>query len=916
MPIRYYQDFEILIDCEDKDPSGRPTKLSVEVLDSPMGESTVGQVICIDDWGQLNKWLEDLENFKITQAALDEFGHYLGEVLLPGVKTDNKPQAIQEIVTVRDLFDLSLQNLSEEEGLRIRLKLIPELAHLPWEFASITETGQNGKRTLYLGTHPQLSFVRHEKIAGLQRKEFRIVPRLRVVFAMASPRHPKFGDIEIDKEQKKLKRELSELKSLDIHYIPNFEEKQSHSYGASEQDIKASQSTIPPPDIFHFTGHGVWKKKQGYILLAKAENGKAQGVSGAKLAGWLSSTVRLVVLECCESAKSEGTVQKRNNVAMELLSNGVPAVIGMQYEIYYDSATIFAETLYSYLIAGLTIDEAVTQSRKKVKDYEETNQSQDLRAWGTPVLYLRNSGGNFFPPDPDRQATLAALPEEIKRDATLSGIMRQWIREKDFLASRKQLDELQFAGDKLNVDALEILLLLQSATQHSLNTGYWAGLLERKGQKLLESMQEVEIDRERKTLDLAEKTLGLDGMKIDKPPGKIDNLSWSAATHSVPIVRRTAALALLALNKKDAPALLNAALKARNSKKEKLRRRIECFSTLAEAQNSQGFLSDLHLERPSYLRKLSLLIDHLLVWGWRFLGYWKHNQAEILLRSLYAGLGAGVAFGVYRALLTLVNQNAWGSEFAINAAMGFLAGLFIFIGMGITSPLLLLNLNNDDLTEPSRKRRKRLWMQVFLGAAGFCVVNGIVVIFSTDGLATGTFVRYLFTSFLAGLLIVGVALYNQPYTNPPRNPHERKRWLLNLLFRLVTVAVLLGCMQAPVLWEQTNSPTAQLLFGRTHRWRISPLSLSTTTVRDRYQVELWMKTRIIQCDPDMISDKSCYEACADTQGPFLLRLFTYCFEQWLSVLDIAIMGLVLILGMISTSYWIPKALSNLKERKR
>jgi hypothetical protein len=912
MTIRYYQDFVIdlaRVENAPADQSGRHTKFSVKVFDSPMGESTTGQEIDIGDWGRLDQWLEGLDSQTITQAELEKFGHFMGEWLLPGGKSDLNAPASQNIFTVRELFDSSFTNLTKEEGMRIRMRLAPELTELPWEFASITEEGGYGSRLLYLGTHPQLSIVRHEVIAGQQRKEFGIVPRIKVVYAMASPKHPRFRHLEIVEEQNRLKKELSGLTSLNIQYIPDFAGTQQ-AYGANEEEIIASQIAKPTPDIFHFTGHGVWKK-QGFILLAQPETGRAIGISGAKLAEWLSisETLRLVILECCESAKNEWIAQKRNNVAIELLNKGIPAVIGMQYEIYYEFATVFTDTLYRYLVAGLTIDEAVTQGRKKVREFEESSQQVSLlRAWGTPVLYLRNSGGNFFPPDSNRQRIFESLPEQIRLDATLNDMMRQWINEENFLASSSQLDELQAKGDKLTADPLEVLLLLKSAVQHSRNIRYWTGMLEKSGRKFLMAMQVLKIDRGRKTLDLAEKTLGIDGFKITEPPAGIDNLSWSAATHPESLVSKTATLALSALKEEQAPGLIENALKVHNGA---LSRRIECFGALAEARENQDFLVGLYPKKPDVIQKLCFFRDFFLVWFWRFLIYWKNNRVEIILRSLYAGLGAGLALGLYRTFLTLVNQNPWGSEFAINSIFGFLAGWLISFGMGITSPMLLLNVKENDLSKPSLKRKKLLWLQIPLGALGFSILNGLVLIFTTEGLAAPPFFRCLLTSFLAGLLIVGVALYRQSSAVSPGTRPDIKKRLVYLFIHLVTLMVLLAFLQLPVLWERTNSPVTQLVFGQIHRWRVSPLNLSSTMIRDRYQVKVSFKKMILQCDPDL-GTKSCYAACANGHPPTLAPLFTNCFEQWLSVIDLALIGFFLSVGMIFAIASIPYLLDKLR----
>jgi hypothetical protein len=911
MTIRYYQEFVIDINRLESAPIDqkvRHTKFSVKVLDSPMGESTVGQVIDIGDWGKVDQWLEGLDKRTISQTHLEEISRCLGEWLLPGGLGDLNATEFQDIFTVRKLFDSSLGSLASEEGMRIRLRLAPELAELPWEFASIIVEGNYGSRLLYLGTHEKLSIVRHEIIAGKPRKEFGIVPRIKVVYAMASPAD--FKEIDIYAEQERRKKDFRGLGSINVHYVPDFDNTQQ-AYGATKADITASlekEEKEPTPDIFHFTGHGVWDR-QGYILLTDPETNSAEYVSGADLAEWLKPTnVRLVILECCESAKNKRIVQKNNNVAIELLNQGIPAVIGMQYEIYYNFATVFTQILYQYLVAGLTIDEGVTQGRKKVKENEERSDQISLpRAWGTPILYLRNSGGNFFPPDSDRQKIYEALPNQIKWDASLSGIVRRSINDAKFLASISQLDELQAAGDNLTADPLEVLLLLKSAIHHGRNIHYWTGMLAKRGQKLLAGFQGLKIDPSRKKLDLVEKILGIDGFKIIAPPDGIDNLSWSAATHPEALVSKTAALALTALWVEQSPGMLNAAFKCDNTS---LTRRIECFGAQAEALGSQNFLASFNLGKLGVFKSLGYFRDVILVWMWRFFIYWKNNKFEILLRSLYAGSGAGLTFGFYRALLTLVNQNPWGSEFALNAIFGFITGAFISLGVEIASPLLLLNTNGNGPFKASVQKKKLFWLQLSLGALGFSLVNVLVTIFAIDELTASALFRNFFTSFLGGLIIVVIWLYRQPPMESPRTRLDIKKLFL-YLGRLVTLFTLLAFLQLPVLWERTTCPAASVLYGQNHRWRASPLSLSSSLIRDRYQVKMSLKKLILQCNPDQ-GTKSCFAVCNNGQPHKLTSLFTDCFEQWLSVLDLVLMGFFLMLGMSIAVVSIPYLLDKLR----
>jgi hypothetical protein len=75
---------------------------------------------------------------------------------------------------------------------------------------------------------------------------------------------------------------------------------------------------------------------------------------------------------------------------MALLKAGLGAVVGMQYTVLDDSAIAFAREFYRALVAGLQIDEAVTNGRLAIA-------RNDVRDWGVPVLYLRAPDGVVFP---------------------------------------------------------------------------------------------------------------------------------------------------------------------------------------------------------------------------------------------------------------------------------------------------------------------------------------------------------------------------------------------------------------------------------------------------------------------------------------------------------------------------------------
>jgi tetratricopeptide (TPR) repeat protein len=90
------------------------------------------------------------------------------------------------------------------------------------------------------------------------------------------------------------------------------------------------------------------------------------------------------------------------SVAPALVSAGVPAVIAMQYEVLDDMAIVFSRAFYAALLAGWTVDEAVSSGRRAILSQSD----EDGVDWGVVTLYMRSTDGILF------QSTLSN-PESI-----------------------------------------------------------------------------------------------------------------------------------------------------------------------------------------------------------------------------------------------------------------------------------------------------------------------------------------------------------------------------------------------------------------------------------------------------------------------------------------------------------------------
>jgi hypothetical protein len=128
-------------------------------------------------------------------------------------------------------------------------------------------------------------------------------------------------------------------------------------------------------DILHFYGHGVWKN--GLANLAFDD-----GLLNANQLASLFKNIPLVVLFACRSA-TVGADDLFTGIAPMLSTQGIPAVVAMQFTVPVAAANRFASRLYTTLANGETLQIAVAKARQAL--YMEHKES-----WYVPVVYIRS----------------------------------------------------------------------------------------------------------------------------------------------------------------------------------------------------------------------------------------------------------------------------------------------------------------------------------------------------------------------------------------------------------------------------------------------------------------------------------------------------------------------------------------------
>jgi hypothetical protein len=398
MSIRTYQQFDLLVDNavtgEGADDALR--SFAVQVLDSPAGGGDpVPREVPPELAAQLATILEGLDERAIDADGVIGLGEALADLLLPD--------------PVRDLLVRSMDRLAANEGLRLRLRLDPLLADIPWEYAFVPRQAGQRDATGFLALDPRVSIVRHQAAAG-PLPDARPAGQRRVVAGLASPKAEGIQELDLDDERRVIEQALGDVTGLVTTFVDHA------TIERLSRELAAGTT-----DVFHFAGHGV---PDAIVLESddadapdggKAMGGKATGGAPVRLSAeqlgvnLLGQGAQLAVLGACDSGRRD-QADAWSGVATELIGAGVPAVVAMQYKIGDRNAIDFGQAFYRSLAAGLPVDAAVAAGRLAVFNRMEPLKAQPRRAgfwrdWGVPVLYLRSGA----------TVDLTAIPNVVER---------------------------------------------------------------------------------------------------------------------------------------------------------------------------------------------------------------------------------------------------------------------------------------------------------------------------------------------------------------------------------------------------------------------------------------------------------------------------------------------------------------------
>lgn len=412
-------------DATNGTPAGETPGYFLRMLSSPAGEMRIGERVPFAiDRRQLRDQLQLLERRALDRAGMIALGRQLAGWLLPAGGSAGAPG-------VRELFLRSLAKAGPDTGLRLRLRLPPALAELPWEYIYLDQPGGGEGMDGFLALNPRIAIVRHE---ALPQEVPAIQPgtsqALKIVAALAAP--PDMPRLDLAQERRDLEQALQGQAALRPVFI-------------EQATLDQLLAAIPGAGVFHFAGHGEFALEMGerprtYIgsgTLALAD----RRVSAEELAMNLQGNgVRLAVLAGCETGR-RGGINVWGGIAPTLIKCAIPAVVANQFSISDTCAIAFSRHFYQALAGGLPIERAVAAGRLAAYNADPAG-----RDWGVAVLYMRAADGTLF------AGAGSAAQRDQARSATEQAIER-WL-ERVGAGDRVFGDTI--GGDKIGGDTITI----------------------------------------------------------------------------------------------------------------------------------------------------------------------------------------------------------------------------------------------------------------------------------------------------------------------------------------------------------------------------------------------------------------------------------------------------------------------------
>lgn len=439
-----YLNFDLLID---RGPAGYRAR----VIASPVGDAMTDFALPFAD-AELAGFLEryfDGDFYADAQPGLDArgFGQRLYQVVFAGA--------------VGRCLRRSLDEAGRSgAGLRIRLRFdagAPELADLPWELLYAADLGRP------LAPSSETALVRYLPVEHSSRMQ-PVQPPLVVLAALANPAG--VTPLAVEREWQHLQEAVAGLDESQVRL-----ERAPATWAALQARLRQG-----PVHVLHFVGHGFFDRSQNRSgLVFEDEAGRASIVPAEAFKTLLHDhdALRLVYLNACEGASS-GRSDPFSGVAQQLVQQGVPAVVAMQFPISDAAAITLSREFYRALAGGYPVDAALGEARKAVLGQSGSPE------WATPVLFSRAEDNRLFDLQEAAQDPLFGLPSPpafALPDKPFHYL--DWYRREDAEIFFGRGQEIRDLYDKVTAEDGEPIILLYGQSGVGKSSLLAAGLLPR-----------------------------------------------------------------------------------------------------------------------------------------------------------------------------------------------------------------------------------------------------------------------------------------------------------------------------------------------------------------------------------------------------------------------------------------------------
>jgi hypothetical protein len=347
------------------------------------------------DDGQLRLSLQDLLQYETDPEA---YGLALFQALFTGemLRAYERATAIAE---------------TESNGsLRVRLWVdedAVELHAVPWERMYHIHKGT----PVPLGASALTPFSRYTSLETSEPEPITEEP-LRMLLAVSNPENlpGNLASVDVANEVENIFNSLNGLirkKALVISIMPGVSglpatlRQEMTKMGVKIVDGPVNLFTISPhlinTHIFHFIGHGGYRRKSGRdgqvaIYLEKPDGSFQASVDDEVVSMFtaLGKPPHCVFLQSCETARREvDATSPFVGLGPKLVRAGIPALVAMQRAVPMDLARLFAGEFYTRLTEHGEVDRALNQARLVAfnKKYAD---------WSIPILFMRIRSGRLF----------------------------------------------------------------------------------------------------------------------------------------------------------------------------------------------------------------------------------------------------------------------------------------------------------------------------------------------------------------------------------------------------------------------------------------------------------------------------------------------------------------------------------------